>query len=918
MIVTYLIAITIWTTKVSFAGHLEKTLPPEYEYSLCELLIGDTDRYQATLRLKITREKDAKSWLKQYQKLSRTTWRTRCTYPNTGRKLLCRLERMCHHNTRVKAEPSGGRRTKNTGCPAFLNIRVKKLFYRKGNTGHIRKCRSTDSHLPDWPTTITFTGSHNHAIDDPNILSHRDVSHAVKMKFIKLFQDGHSVTEALKIHKRDLAEEYGEECDKVVSDRHFCPDAQFCYRLYYDIFRKDTKSLSRRKVQELLEERISKYNNENGLCICSENVEGEDVIALVTPLMKRVHKMVPAAGEVVFVSNFVCGPGRPQLILLLTDSVAGGLPLGCLIVGSDSTVAIKHGLEMLHNLIGVGAYYGRGRKGPQVFLTSNSEEERLALDQMYPSAKQVLCIFHILQAFWQFLFGEEHQIADADRYNLFQQMKTLAICSSENEVQTKFTSIMKDPMIWKYSFVVTHFKEVFESRLHWALYHADLGGFKLPMNATNNLCDAMRVLKDRPFEKLKSANNYQLLDLVLSRVNGLFKNRLEDLAAGKLSRILTGRYGHIHCLSDFSKDLITEEQPQVFSMPRKPKSYEPRVFVDMDMGFCSCPSGITGGACKHQYILIRYFHIKKWKFEHVTDATSKKFLTTIAEGDTVSELEQLFTRLKEAFQRDPSKFVKPLGSFILQWAHYETDDQLVEAMQTFTKLRNDHQTKRKSRDESSCDGENESKRVKADGMSSEFGAIEILDATNAIMSTLSPGMEQNAPSTGINSVQYHEETASATNVDASSSGLGAVKSLDRTNVRRTLPTHMENIAPSTGIASVQCHEETNNATHQVDYVVDVGASAHKSQAIAAVAECVTNVQNVTLPTTSVEHDALSGLAKMAEQAEKLVRTAIMEGTLSKEPSGHGVSVDQDVENSVNEADLDNNSEPFIVEVITYE
>ena len=124
-------------------------------------------------------------------------------------------------------------------------------------------------------------------------------------------------------------------------------------------------------------------------------IDGEDVIvAICTPLMKRVHRFIKHSGELVFMdAGGSMHRHNYRLFLLLTHSVAGGLPLGVLIVPSEKASTITLALELYNKLLDNGSFYGREVIGPMVSMTDDSKSERVALAEVYPSAVMLLCIF---------------------------------------------------------------------------------------------------------------------------------------------------------------------------------------------------------------------------------------------------------------------------------------------------------------------------------------------------------------------------------------------------------------------------------------------------------------------------------------------------------------------------------------------
>ena len=56
------------------------------------------------------------------------------------------------------------------------------------------------------------------------------------------------------------------------------------------------------------------------------------------------------------------------------------------------------------------SFAGRGSRGPQAFMTDDSDSERRALGRVWPDARCLLCVFHLLRAVWRWLFNRKHGI----------------------------------------------------------------------------------------------------------------------------------------------------------------------------------------------------------------------------------------------------------------------------------------------------------------------------------------------------------------------------------------------------------------------------------------------------------------------------------------------------------------------------
>ena len=156
-----------------------------------------------------------------------------------------------------------------------------------------------------------------------------------------------------------------------------------------------------------------------------EQVEGETIIVIVDPFMRRVHKYVPQSGDLLLMdatSNL--DRSDTKLFHLMTPAAVGALPLGTIITSREDEKTILKGLQMMKKILPTYAFYGRGPNlGPVLGLTDDSDAERNALRIAWPLIQLLLCFFHVLQAHWQFIFKSESKIEKKDKPALLRMMR---------------------------------------------------------------------------------------------------------------------------------------------------------------------------------------------------------------------------------------------------------------------------------------------------------------------------------------------------------------------------------------------------------------------------------------------------------------------------------------------------------------
>lgn len=201
-----------------------------------------------------------------------------------------------------------------------------------------------------------------------------------------------------------------------------------------------------------LEERCQAYNiglETQGMAV-SVTDDKQVVMAICTPLMQRVHTLHKLSGEMCFMdASSNMDRHNCKVFLLLTHSCVGGLPLGVLITTSETQSTIEAALKLYTSILPPGCFGGRGVAGPRVFMTDDSVAERKALNAVYPQSVLLLCVFHILQATWRWLWNAAHKVQLQDRPHHLGHMKRLIYASSGDEVNSLYEASMADSTLTK-------------------------------------------------------------------------------------------------------------------------------------------------------------------------------------------------------------------------------------------------------------------------------------------------------------------------------------------------------------------------------------------------------------------------------------------------------------------------------------
>ena len=96
-----------------------------------------------------------------------------------------------------------------------------------------------------------------------------------------------------------------------------------------------------------------------------------------------------------------------RFFLMLTHSAVGGLPVASFVTGDETNETLIKALELLKSILPSNAFHGNLKEGPKIFMTDNNSEIRDALHTVWPSAALLLCVFHLLQQVWRWLFEKK-------------------------------------------------------------------------------------------------------------------------------------------------------------------------------------------------------------------------------------------------------------------------------------------------------------------------------------------------------------------------------------------------------------------------------------------------------------------------------------------------------------------------------
>jgi len=252
-----------------------------------------------------------------------------------------------------------------------------------------------------------------------------------------------------------------------------------------------------------------------------------------------------------------------------------------------------------------------------------------ALRSIYPESCLLLCIFHILQAFWRFLWDVKNGVNLHHRGKIFGFLKAMVFSSSENMLLDHFNAALANSIVCKYPNVCDHLHDIVVRRSEWALCcRSDM---MIRGHNTNNYCEsAMRVLKDKIMHRTKAFNICQLIDFMLTRFDAHYQRRLIDVANNRTSDLQSSRF--MPDMSDISRENIRETDEEYLYEVSSASKPGVVYTVNMLIDHCSCEMGKTGGPCKHQCAVSKAFSLRSSNFLPTMDPKARQDFYYVATG----------------------------------------------------------------------------------------------------------------------------------------------------------------------------------------------------------------------------------------------------------------------------------------------
>lgn len=418
---------------------------------------------------------------------------------------------------------------------------------------------------------------HNHPVSE-YALRYGQPDKNVKFVYRNLFNNGLGPTAALQSFKNHIYLQSPDQKTYLlnISDRKTCPDLQWVY--YY--FKGHSRCAEQPEMKKNLRTFIQKYNDKQKQTVCLlKNLTNDDFVAsIATPFMLRVCEM-NTAGELVLIdSTGIIDRFGLYVFPILTISTAGRLPIGLVITTKRKEFLIREGFNLYVSMLNEKSFGGRGKEGPSIVMTDATGTEITALKSVFPNAKMLLCVFHVLQTVFRWILKANEISESREKWQaIYSDVKRMVYSTDKKEIEDIHERLQKS--LKGFPSLSRYITRLYEGREHWAISYQI--GNQTVRYIRDNICPEI-VANDLSqfFEYLLAPYEKQYIIKIMNIV--MEKDVNEDMK---------------YLLDSEKYEMMPYSDDTVTAHNKENNIY---YVIYNDIGYCTCYTGVTGRYCKHQ------------------------------------------------------------------------------------------------------------------------------------------------------------------------------------------------------------------------------------------------------------------------------------------------------------------------------
>ncbi|XP_063971034.1 uncharacterized protein LOC135157867 [Lytechinus pictus] len=456
-----------------------------------------------------------------------------------------------------------------------------------------------------------------------------------------------------------------------------------------------------KELYEDLEQLISKHVNEvHPAHAHLARITGDRddmIIAICTPLMRRAHGNLPAAGELCILDGTYQSFGQVMcyVVSFMVPTNAGGIPLGFLVLSSMDQVFITQGLELFKMLIPDDAFGCRGRDGPSFFLTDEEHFKLEVVQATFPNANVLISPYHLITMTWRWMADPKRRIQTKHHAAIFGFVKDLVNSQSAEELNSIHVQILNSEVNKTYrEFAPFVIAGIVNRWNEWMLpdnhpIHT-MGVGSCPWQKV------MNCMRDRVLMKGRHFNILQMTHFLLNGVDRAYQTNLEEGCKNDPSDL---SFTPIFLDPYITKTGITQLSPTEYHVNPRNKNLFGVLTVNIEFGVCSCIAGRAGYYCVHLASVYKFFNVPITSRAPFELSEEKNRIYKLATGKKIIHEQLLDTmqQLAQVVEANMSTLKEPIKHFIEQIERADSASGLVTALEKFQVLTKEEEEEAKDR-----------------------------------------------------------------------------------------------------------------------------------------------------------------------------------------------------------------------------
>lgn len=436
----------------------------------------------------------------------------------------------------------------------------------------------------DWPCNVVLYNVHNHEMESNETLRFRELGPEVKALLCELYKKGHGVPSALQSLRMDYMFKYPEEIyHSVCADGHYMPSVSICHHLFRKRFTKQYNS-----CLVSLKSLIDDYNTRNRSGRASFCQLGNHVSVIIcTPLMRRISDnniFRQDKNSVMLESYGFLDKKRPRIYLFSTSTIAGYLPLACILVDQENDQTFENAVQKLSE------DFPTIFSSSFTFLTDSGDIKKVqSLKKVWPDVVVSQSQVSFSKFIWTWLTNKRNEIDPSHTERLYQLVKDVIFATNEKEIEASRVAFMTSDITQRYPHFLHQMDNVLTRQDEWN----QLLKSQISLGSATYIDAGFNILKECIFRCVKSFKFQHLIDFMLTKFELFVQHWLVTFSLGKRSHNLISRFHEQPCnISELTiKDAGIKGCFFVQHNNNNNTVDISRQMVDIQIGVCTCQAG---------------------------------------------------------------------------------------------------------------------------------------------------------------------------------------------------------------------------------------------------------------------------------------------------------------------------------------